>query len=356
MSKRDHSRRCRDWLQLPIMNTLRGFVLVAAVLAGTGLEAADHPQATLSNGRVTAQLYLPDAERGFYRGTRFDWAGTVARLEANGHTYFAPWFVKVDPNVRDTEFDPALNGYAAGPASANIGPVEEFRTPIGYSEAAVGGTFLKVGVGMLRKPEEEQYRFFNRYEIVNGGTWSVRQAADRVEFVHELTDESGYGYVYVKTLRLPEGKAELVLEHSLKNTGRKPIETPVYNHNFIVIDGQPTGPDFVIKVPFEIEAARDRGGFAETRGKEVVYLRELQADQRAMVPVAGFGGSATDYDIRVENAKARAGVRITCDRPLTRMVVWSIRPVRSPEPFIDVRVEPGSEFTWRITYEFYDLP
>ena len=338
------------------MNTCLGLVLIAAVLAGAGLEAADHPQATLSNGRVEAQVYLPDAGRGFYRGTRFDWAGTVARLEANGHTYFAPWFVRVDPDVRDVEFDPAVDGYAAGPPSANIGPVEEFRTPIGYREAAVGGTFLKVGVGILRKPQEEDYRFFNRYEIVNGGTWSARPAADRVELVHELTDESGYGYVYVKTLRLPEGKAELVLEHSLKNTGRKPIDTPVYNHNFIVIDGQPTGPDFVVKVPFTIEAARDRGGFAETRGKEVVYLRELQADQRAMVPVAGFGGSPTDYDIRVENAKARAGVRITCDRPLTRMVVWSIRPVRSPEPFIDVRVEPGSEFTWRITYEFYDLP
>ena len=338
------------------MNTRRRFVLIAAIVATTGLEAADHPQATLSNGRVEAQLYLPDAEKGFYRGTRFDWAGTVASLEANGHTYFAPWFVKFDPNLRDIEFDPALNGWAAGPASANIGPVEEFRTPLGYREAAVGGTFLKVGVGMLRKPAEEEYRFFNRYEIVNGGTWSVRQAADRVEFVHTLTDESGHGYVYVKTLRLPDGKPELILEHSLENTGRKPIETSVYNHNFIVIDGQPTGPDFVIKVPFEIEAARDRGGFAETRGKQVVYLRELQADQRAMVPVAGFGDSAADYDIRVENTKARAGVRITCDRPLTRMVVWGIRSVRSPEPHIDLHVEPGSKFTWRIAYEFYDLP
>jgi hypothetical protein len=75
-----------------------------------------------------------------------------------------------------------------------------------------------------------------------------------------------------------------------------------------------------------------------------------------MVPVAGFGDSAADYDIRVENTKARAGVRITCDRPLTRMVVWGIRSVRSPEPHIDLHVEPGSKFTWRIAYEFYDLP
>jgi hypothetical protein len=338
------------------MSRRAGLVLAAAALAASGVEASDHPQATLSNGKVEARLYLPDSEKGFYRGTRFDWAGTVARLEANGHTYFAPWFVEVDPGVRDVEFDPARGGWVAGPASANIGPVEEFRAAIGYAEAAIGGSFLKVGVGMLRKPAEEQYRFFNRYEIVNGGQWSVRRAADRVELVHQLTDASGYGYVYAKTLRLPEGRPELVLEHSLRNTGGKPIETPVYNHNFIVIDGEPTGPDFVIKVPFPIEPARDRGGLAETRGKEVVYLRELEGDQRAMVPVAGFSGTAADYDIRVESARARAGVRITGDRPLTRMVVWSIRPVRSPEPFIDVRVDPGSEFTWRITYEFYDLP
>jgi hypothetical protein len=108
-------------------------------------------------------------------------------------------------------------------------------------------------------------------------------------------------------------------------------------------------------VPFEVAPARDGGGLAEARGQEVVYLRELQGDQRAMVPVAGFGPSAADYDIKVENAKARAGVRITGDRPLTRMVVWSIRPVRSPEPFIDLRVEPGGEFRWRIAYEFYEL-
>ncbi|MCG6920243.1 MAG: hypothetical protein LJF15_04030 [Acidobacteria bacterium] len=335
---------------------LGSLVLIAAIVAASGSDASDHPQATLSNGLVDLQLYLPDAERGFYRGTRFDWAGTVARLEANAHTYFAPWFVKFDPDLGDIEFDPALNGYAAGPASADIGPVEEFRTPIGYREAAVGGTFLKVGVGMLRKPEEEEYSFFNRYEIVNGGTWNVRQEADRVEFVHDLTDESGYGYVYVKTLRLPEGKPELILEHRLENTGRKPIETSVYNHNFIVLDGQPTGPDFVIKVPFEVAAARDQGGFAETRGKKVVYLRELQGDQWTMVEVAGFGDTAADYDIKVENAKAGAGLRITGDRPLTRMMVWAIRPVRSPEPYIDLHVEPGSEFTWRIAYEFYDLP
>ena len=33
-----------------------------------------------------------------------------------------------------------------------------------------------------------------------------------------------------------------MLEHRLKNTGRKPIATSVYNHNFFTLDRQPTGP------------------------------------------------------------------------------------------------------------------
>ena len=96
-------------------------------------------------------------------------------------------------------------------------------------------------------------------------------------------------------------------------------------------------------------------GVVRSRGKELIDARELEKDERAMVQVAGFGPTASDYDIRVEYRKTGAGVRITADRPLARLVVWSIRPTRCPELFISVQVEPGGEFTWRIAYEFYTL-
>ena len=338
---------------------MRAIILLAflpGIVAMSIPIAADSPRATISNGIVRAELFLPDPARGFYRGTRFDWSGTISSLQYSGHRFFGQWFVRVDPAVRDIEFDPASNGYVAGTASANIGPVEEFSTPIGYDEAAAGGTFLKVGVGMLRKPQEGRYGPFNAYEIVNGGKWLVQRESNRVEFVHELADQSGFGYVYRKTVSLTQGRPELVLEHSLKNTGRRVIETPVYDHNFIVLDDQPTGPDVVIRFPFEPQAARDTQGLAETRGREVVYLRELQRDERAMIPIVGFGDSAADYDITVERRKSGVGLRIRGDRPLARMMVWSIRSTLSPEAFIQLRADPGSEFTWRISYEFYTLP
>jgi hypothetical protein len=45
------------------------------------------------------------------------------------------------------------------------------------------------------------------------------------------------------------------------------LRTNVYNHNFFVIDGQPTGPDFVVKFPFELKADPELGDLAEARGK-----------------------------------------------------------------------------------------
>ena len=47
---------------------------------------------------------------------------------------------------------------------------------------------------------------------------------------------------------------------------------------------------------------------------------------------------------------------ITADRPVARMALWSIRSVIAVEPFIDISVDPGSQFTWQYHYEYYTLP
>ena len=72
--------------------------------------------------------------------------------------------------------------------------------------------------------------------------------------------------------------------------------------------------------------------------------------------VEGFGDSAKDYDITIENRVLGAGMRITADRPLQRASLWSIRTTLSMEPFVAVTVEPGREFTWRISYLYYRIP
>jgi hypothetical protein len=238
--------------------------------------------------------------------------------------------------------------------------VEEFlsppnRTGLGYDDAKVGENFVRIGVGAVRKPEERAYRQFGTYDITDSGKWKVRKGSDFVEFTHELTDTNGYAYLYKKTVRLTKGKPELVLEHSLKNTGKKTIETSVYEHNFYMLDNQPTGPDTVVRFPFDLSVKGDLRGLAEPRGKDFAYLKELEKGQTAAGDLEGFGATAKDNDFRVENRKAGIGVHQTGDRPLTRLYYWSIRTTVCPEAYISMKIEPGKEFTWRIGYEFYTL-
>jgi hypothetical protein len=58
----------------------------------------------------------------------------------------------------------------------------------------------------------------------------------------------------------------------------------------------------------------------------------------------------------VENRTLGAGMRVTGDRPLASMALWSIRSVLAIEPFIAIAVEPGGEMTWEYTYSYYALP
>jgi hypothetical protein len=309
-----------------------------------GLFAADVPQTEISNGTVRATVYLPNAENGYYRGTRFDWAGVIARLEFAGHNYFGQWFPKYDPKLHD----------------AIMGPVEEFRTGdsgLNYAAAKPGETFVKIGVGVLRKPDEKAYAFQNYYDIVDGGKWTVKKTSGSVEFTQRVTDPaSGYAYLYRKTVRLTPGKPQLVLEHSLTNTGKKSIESTVYDHNFFTIDGRTIGPDISFTFPFDIKASGNLAPMAEVRGKQLVYLQDLEPGKQAATEIAGFGPAATDYDIRLENAGAGAGVHIVGDRPLSRVYFWSIRATACVEPYIAMQIEPGHSFTWRIAYDLYTLP
>ncbi|GAB3933897.1 hypothetical protein [Larkinella terrae] len=312
--------------------SLFALLLVTFLIAATVDEA---PQAVISNSSVKATLYLPDTAAGYYRGTRFDWAGVIANLEYKGHSYFGKWFDKYDPFLHD----------------AITGPVEAFD-PLGYDQAKPGELFVKVGVGSLRKIDNDTYKFMVNYQHVDKGKWSVQKKGDQVRFTHVLKDAAGYSYEYEKTVKLIPNKPEMVLEHRLKNTGKKRIETAVFNHNFLVFDQLPSGPGFKVEFPFTAKTG-DLRGILSNSGQALTFARPLQSKENIYTLVDGYGTSANDYDIKVENTQTGAGVRIRGDRPLSKLAFWSNPRNLSPEPFVAVNVEPGKEFTWKIAYEFY---
>ena len=71
--------------------------------------------------------------------------------------------------------------------------------------------------------------------------------------------------------------------------------------------------------------------------------------------IGGFGNQASDYDIRVENAKVGVGFRVTADTPLSRVAYWSIRTVMAVEPYNEMTIAPSAEHAWTLTYTYYDV-
>ena len=314
-------------------------LLIASIcLFITAFRFADFPEAVISNGIINAKLMMPDASSGYYRGVRFDWAGQVASLDYKGHSYFGQWNSTYDPKLHD----------------AIMGPVEEF-VALDFDAVKPGETFVKIGVGVLVKPDDKKYSFATNYEVKDAGKWTVDKKKDHVTFTHTLKDATGYGYVYTKTLRLVKGKPQLVLEHSLKNTGSKEISTSTYNHNFFMIDKEPTNEHIRIVFPFEVSGeGAGFGTIINAKGKTLNYARPVvNGDQIFSSGLKGFGASAKDYDIRIENTKTSAGVRITGDRPLEKLVYWANPTTSCPEPYIHISAKPGQETKWNVNYEFY---
>lgn len=291
-------------------------MLATLLLYLTPFGMPDSPSATIANSQIQVKLYLPDLKGGFYRGTRFDWSGVIHSLLFQGHNYYGPWFTKTEATIHDFVYQGA--DIVAGPCSAITGPVDEFGA-VGWDNAQPGNTFIKIGIGALRKPSDgATYDNYRLYDIADPGKWEIKKKRESVEFQQTLNaSSSGYGYVYRKTVQLTKGKAEMVLLHTLKNTGTHAIHTSVYNHNFLVLDGYPPGPGITISVPFQIQSPHPPNkDLAAIQGNKIVYLDTLKGRDTVAMPLQGFNDKAEDHHIRIENRTLGAGMTIQGDQPL----------------------------------------
>ena len=92
---------------------------------------------------------------------------------------------------------------------------------------------------------------------------------------------------------------------------------------------------------------------ADPQANRLVYKKVLEGGECFQTGFTGFGATVADHEIRIENRKVGAGVRITGDRPMSRFGYWSIRTVMAVEPYVDVAVEPGQAFSWKWTYDYF---
>ncbi|MGL4421166.1 MAG: hypothetical protein ACRCZF_10915 [Gemmataceae bacterium] len=302
---------------------------------------ADYPQANLERDNLKLTLYHPDAAKGFYRGTRFDWSG-VLQVDYAGHKIFGPWKGGHNPANNDDI----------------VGPAEEFghTAPLGYATAKPGEVFLKIGVGDLEKPNEEKYRFWFNYTIKNTTPWAVTKQIDRVTYRQQHTSATGFAYDYSKTIALLPNAAGFEIVHTLKNTGAKPIDTDCYNHNFWNVDGEPVGPKYQLSFPFAPLAVGAKEQFDELvklEGKHLTLKKAPGANQSLFAELTGYGATATDHQIVFRHLGRDLIMTVKGDQPISKLNVWGIGSTLCPEPYVRVKADAGASTTWSTRYTFF---
>lgn len=288
----------------------------------------------LSNGILTVDI----ADIGEYKGTRFDWTGFITQvtLAEGNHTFCVPESLK------------------PGEGTGGRGLCNEFgiSRAIGYDEAPIGGWFPKPGVGLLQKDDAQLYRFEKDYSVIPF-TKEIEVEKEAVKYRVEPMECNGYAMQLTKTISL-QGD-QLKIQYDLHNLGDKPFETEEYIHNFIGIDGLPTGKDFELRLPGELKVEEPESSYTE-KLLEVSNNRLTwngNPDKAFYCKLGGWEASQADFNWELIHKPSGTGVCESGDFPVARMALWGERHVISPEVFVNISVLPRQSKSWSRIYRFF---
>jgi hypothetical protein len=320
---------------------------VCVLVFGSAVSAQDYPKVELKSPTLKMTIYPPDAEKGFYRGSRFCWGGVMGDMEIHGLKLFHAWKDRHDPRNNDDI----------------LGPVLEFGQdmPLGYDDAKPGEHFVKVGVGELVKPDEKKYHFATNYKVANPGLWKIKSEGTRFEFRQTLRSKTGYEYHLAMIVHLFDTKesTQLYCKYELVNIGTKAIHTDVYNHNFFNVNKATVGPGYALVFGGEVEASA-----ASQFGEKAVVKRDTLNFPQPLTKGQAYGQLVsskdkqpigTEYTMQYAKDQTLVKVCVRDEWPgwvkRKKFTVWSIGTCLCPEPFYPVDVEPGESLSWTSIYE-----
>ena len=284
-----------------------------------------YPIHTFGNNNFNIRWYLPDADSGFYRGARFDHSSAVQQLTFKGHTCFGPIHQEPhNPYGHDN-----ITGFA-----------EEYRTPC-TSE----NHLLKIGVGILHRPDKADYSFAKTYSIEEPGIWEILPDNTGFACTHTITHPI-HGYILHKSVRI--NNTSLTIQRTLTNTGSQYINTIFYVHNFFIINHQPIGPAYTLQLPFLPAQSLDlNNSHAIIHNKTIRFPHELTQtftqsfSGTSFTPHHGF--TLQDTNIRITH---------TGTLPIEECFLFAIPQAVCPECIVRITLKPDESISWKDTYTF----
>lgn len=245
------------------------------------------------------------------------------------------------------------------PSSGGRGLCCEYTADLS-GEAAVGEYFPKLGVGLIRKEEEEPYCFHKRYRDVREYPVSIEKGRDWARFVTEPV--SCMGYAVREERKISVSGNRLTMEVILENTGEKPILTGEYCHNFLSIDGMAITPDYHLDLPGLPElGVRDIPNLYPSPcnfhadGDGIEILRSETAVSLAEIPLCGLDSKKQPFSWRLSHKGAKAAVSVEEYLVPSKITLWETDHIFSAEMEHTISLAPGENKSWKRVYTFENL-
>lgn len=289
----------------------------------------------LKNKNLEVRIDLPFENYNF---TRFDQTGKIVDVLYKG-TSFAT--IERTDDVDQNKF---------GQGFYNEFGIE---IPVGFEDLEIGQYFHKIGVGLLRK-ESNQYFFLNEYQLEKAKFENILEK-DRLRIICTSGLSHGYSYILTKDIILDDHSFRI--EYSLENNGVMDIKTAEYIHNFISIDKDLIGKNYILKFPFEL----DSRAFSQSINKEKkaqINGSEITFENPPNEPIFYShlnGHKIVEATWELFNLEKNLGVREIGNFTTNKVNLWGWTHVVSPELFYMVDVKPQEIAKWSRTYQFFEI-
>ncbi|MDM8158484.1 hypothetical protein QUH73_01515 [Labilibaculum sp. K2S] len=312
------------------------FLLIILPLLTIGQPKKDKSmEHILKNKNLEIHIDLPLEN---YQFSRFDWTGKITSLIYKG----VP--ISTIERMNEDEEDNFGKGF-----------YNEFgiEMPVGYNEIKEGEWFPKIGVGALKKVGKE-YSFSKAYETEPA---DFKIITDMNKLLVECVSQSVNGYAYVLKKEIELLESSFVIRYYLHNTGVKTIITNEYTHNFLAINKEFMGSNYILKFPFDIKpelfGATVNPEEKVELGQNEITFKNTPNEQFFFSNLSG--SKNVDAHWELINTKSKIGISETGSFTTNKVNLWGWKHVLSPELFFDINLRPDQTIEWSRTYNLFDL-
>jgi len=289
----------------------------------------------LKNKNLEIHIDLPLENYNF---SRFDWTGKIVKVKFQ--TILVSGIERSDCEEEQHFGKGFYNEFG-------------IDAPSGFDEVKIGGWFHKIGIGLLKK-DDNQYIFNKAYEIKPA---EFKTTANSNKIIIECKSQAINGYSYLLKKEIELFESSFVINYFLQNTGAKPIITNEYNHNFVAINKDSIGKNYILKFPFQLKP-KLFGEIVNPEQKVDIGQNEIKFNG---VPKEQFffsnlsGDETVDAGWELINLKNKIGISETGSFKTNKVNLWGWEHVISPELFFNIDINSGQSIKWSRTYNLYKI-